>query len=104
MPEENRSLDAGSHGAADAKKEKVSRQEDGSRRGFFSEILAFFIGGAILTVPLVGGLALFLDPLLASQTGLVERTGRASRCRRFPARRVAGIASRQRQAADLYRL
>ncbi|HEX4071514.1 MAG TPA: Rieske (2Fe-2S) protein [Planctomycetaceae bacterium] len=91
MPEENRSHDTGSHEAADAKKGKVSRQEDGSRRGFFSEVLAFFIGGAILTVPLVGGLALFLDPLLRRKPA--SSSGQDARRDADGYLRVASLAS-----------
>jgi menaquinol-cytochrome c reductase iron-sulfur subunit len=91
MPEENRSLDAGSHGAADAKKEKGRPQEDGSRRGFFSEVLAFFIGGAILTVPLAGGLALFLDPLLRRKRA--SSSGQDARRDADGFLRVASLAS-----------
>jgi menaquinol-cytochrome c reductase iron-sulfur subunit len=91
MPKENRSPDTGSHGAGDAKQEKVSRQEDGSRRGFFSEVLAFFIGGAILTVPLVGGLALFLDPLLRRKRA--SSSGQDARRDADGYLRVASLAS-----------
>jgi len=39
-------------------------KRDASRRGFFSEVLAFGIGALILLVPFAGGLALFFEPLL----------------------------------------
>jgi len=91
MPEANRSHDAGSHGAADAKKVKEGPQEDGSRRGFFSEVLAFVIGGSILTVPLVGGLALFLDPLLRRKRS--STSGQDARRDADGYLRVASLAS-----------
>jgi len=41
----------------------AASSQDAPRRNFFSQILALFIGGLILAVPVVSGLAFFFDPL-----------------------------------------
>jgi menaquinol-cytochrome c reductase iron-sulfur subunit len=43
--------------------------QDAPRRNFFSQILAFFIGGLILAVPVASGLAFFFDPLFRRNRG-----------------------------------
>ncbi len=62
-PADKPALDTASGSSRDSDAPGSVSSQDASRRGFFTEILAFCIGGLILAVPLVSGLALFLDPL-----------------------------------------
>jgi menaquinol-cytochrome c reductase iron-sulfur subunit len=69
MPENDRNLNAASHSASESAAPSEGSKEEASRRGFFSEILAFCIGSSILAVPVISGLSLFLDPLLRRKRG-----------------------------------
>lgn len=55
---------AGNTGSSTSSPGGSTAPQETSRRGFFSEVAAFCIGALILLVPLAGGLALFVDPLL----------------------------------------
>jgi len=63
MPADKPALDTAANSPRDSDAPGGVSSKDASRRGFFSEILAFCIGGLILIVPLASGLALFFDPL-----------------------------------------
>jgi menaquinol-cytochrome c reductase iron-sulfur subunit len=63
MPADKPALDTAVNSTRDSDSPGGVSSKDASRRGFFSEILAFCIGGLILIVPLASGLALFFDPL-----------------------------------------
>jgi menaquinol-cytochrome c reductase iron-sulfur subunit len=59
------------HGTAETK-----LSPETTRRNFFSEALAFCIGSLILIVPLVAGLAFFLDPLLRRKRSTDDQNAR----------------------------
>ena len=62
---------APTHGAT---KSKISPET--TRRNFLSEALAFCVGSVILVVPLVAGIAFFLDPLLRRKRSTEEQNAR----------------------------
>jgi menaquinol-cytochrome c reductase iron-sulfur subunit len=68
-PSDKPNLNAASPATANSGASESDPTQKSTRRGFFSEALAFLIGASILIVPLVGGLALFLDPLFRRKRG-----------------------------------
>jgi len=59
------------HGVAEAKPSPAT-----TRRNFLSEALAFCVGSLILIVPLVAGIAFFLDPLLRRKRSSDDQNAR----------------------------
>ena len=59
------------HGAAETK-----LSPETTRRNFLSEALAFCVGSLILIVPLVAGIAFFLDPLLRRKRSTDDQNAR----------------------------
>lgn len=91
MPAETPPMKNDSRRMPDSAARGGDASQDATRRGFFSEVLAFCIGAAILAVPLVSGLALFFDPLFRRN----RRSSTGEDPRRDPEGflRVASLAS-----------